>query len=99
MNLDWGPDARARIVVDPMGHLVVTFGTFRDTHFNGRAYFARSSDGGETFSSAVDVDADRLFALVERERALLLGAIENIRDLPEPDQLSVSVGDDEALEQ
>ena len=38
MNLDWGPDARARIIVDPKGQLVVTFGTFRDTHFNGRAY-------------------------------------------------------------
>ena len=45
MNLDWGPDARARIVVDPKGQLVVTFGTFQDKNFNGRAYFARSSDG------------------------------------------------------
>ena len=45
MNLDWGPDARARIAVDPRGGLIVTFGIFQDTHFNGRAYFARSSDG------------------------------------------------------
>ena len=45
MNLDWGPDARARIAVDPKGGLIVTFGTFQDKNFNGRAYFARSSDG------------------------------------------------------
>ncbi len=52
MNLDWGPDARARIVVDPKGQLVVTFGTFQDKNFNGRAYFARSSDGGASFTQA-----------------------------------------------
>jgi hypothetical protein len=45
MNLDWGPDARARIAVDPKGGLIVTFGTFQDKNFNGRAYVARSSDG------------------------------------------------------
>ncbi|MBL6616110.1 MAG: exo-alpha-sialidase, partial [Reyranella sp.] len=36
MNLDWGPDARARIAVDPKGGLVVTFGIFQDKNFNGR---------------------------------------------------------------
>jgi hypothetical protein len=50
MNLDWGPDARARIVVDSKGQLVVTFGAFQDKNFNGRAYFARSSDGGASFT-------------------------------------------------
>jgi hypothetical protein len=58
MNLDWGPDARARIVVDPKGQLVVTFGTFRDTHFSGRAYFARSSDGGASFTRPRPLTAD-----------------------------------------
>jgi hypothetical protein len=58
MNLDWGPDARARIVVDPKGQLVVTFGTFQDTNFNGRAYFARSSDGGASFTQPRPLTAD-----------------------------------------
>ncbi len=58
MNLDWGPDARARIVVDPKGQLVVTFGTFRDAHFNGRAYFARSSDGGASFTQPRPLTTD-----------------------------------------
>ena len=58
MNLDWGPDARARIVVDPKGQLVVTFGTFQDKNFNGRAYFARSSDGGASFTQPRPITAD-----------------------------------------
>src|SRR5215813_8053576 len=36
-KLDWGPDARARIVVDGKGGLVVTFAIFQDQRFNGRA--------------------------------------------------------------
>ena len=58
MNLDWGPDARARIAVDPKGGLVVTFGVFQDKNFNGRAYFARSSDGGATFTRPAPITSD-----------------------------------------
>jgi hypothetical protein len=58
MNLDWGPDARARIVVDPKGQLVVTFGTFQDKNFNGRAFFARSRDGGASFTSPRPITSD-----------------------------------------
>lgn len=58
MNLDWGPDARARITVDPKGGLVVTFGTFQDKNFNGRAFFARSSDGGASFTKPRPITAD-----------------------------------------
>ena len=58
MNLDWGPDARARIVVDPKGQLVVTFGTFQDKNFNGRAFFARSSDGGASFAKPRPLTSD-----------------------------------------
>ena len=58
MNLDWGPDARARIAVDPAGGLVVTFGVFQDKSFNGRAFFSRSSDGGATFSRPRPVTSD-----------------------------------------
>jgi hypothetical protein len=58
MNLDWGPDARARIAVDPKGGLVVTFGIFQDKNFNGRALFARSSDGGATFTKPRPITSD-----------------------------------------
>jgi hypothetical protein len=57
MNLDWGPDARARIAVDPKGGLIVTFGTFQDKNFNGRAYVARSSDG-TSFTRPRPITAD-----------------------------------------
>jgi len=50
LNLDRGPDARARIAVGPGGSAVVTFAIFQDQHFNGRAFFARSTDGGASFS-------------------------------------------------
>ena len=58
MNLDWGPDARARIVVDDKGGLVVTFGTFQDKNFNGRAYFARSTDNGASFTRPRPITTD-----------------------------------------
>ncbi|MBL6651406.1 MAG: exo-alpha-sialidase [Reyranella sp.] len=58
MNLDWGPDARARIAVDPKGGLVVTFGIFQDKNFNGRAFYARSTDGGVTFTRPRPITAD-----------------------------------------
>jgi hypothetical protein len=58
MSLDWGPDARARIVVDPKGGLVVTFAIFQDTHFNGRAFFARSTDNGASFTTPRPITTD-----------------------------------------
>ena len=58
MNLDWGPDARARIAVDPKGGLIVTFAIFQDKNFNGRAFFARSSDDGATFTRPQPITAD-----------------------------------------
>lgn len=58
MNLDWGPDARARIAVDPKGGLIVTFGIFQDKNFNGRAFFARSGDGGATFTRPRPITAN-----------------------------------------
>ena len=58
MNLDWGPDARSRIAVDPRGQLIVTFGTFQDKNFNGRAFFARSADGGASFTRPRPITSD-----------------------------------------
>ena len=58
LNLDWGPDARARIAVDPKGVAIVTFAIFQDKNFNGRAFHARSTDNGATFSKPLPVTAD-----------------------------------------
>ncbi|MFO1163196.1 MAG: sialidase family protein [Reyranellaceae bacterium] len=58
MNLDWGPDARARIAVGPKGRLVVTFAIFQDKNFNGRAFVAYSNDNGATFSRPQPITAD-----------------------------------------
>jgi hypothetical protein len=58
MNLDWGPDARARIAVDPRGGLIVTFGIFQDKNFNGRAYFSRSTDNGASFTRPRPITSD-----------------------------------------
>jgi len=58
MNLDWGPDARARIAVDPKGGLVVTFAIFQDKRFNGRAFSARSNDNGVSFTRPRPLTAD-----------------------------------------
>jgi hypothetical protein len=58
MNLDWGPDARARIAVDPKGGLIVTFGIFQDMNFNGRAFFSRSTDGGASFAKPRPLTSD-----------------------------------------
>jgi hypothetical protein len=58
MNLDWGPDARPHIALDAKGDLIVTFAIFQDKRFNGRAFFARSTDGGASFSKPQPLTAD-----------------------------------------
>lgn len=51
LNLDWGPDARPKIVVDRNGRIAVAFSTFRDKAFNGQVFTTRSVDGGQTFTA------------------------------------------------
>ncbi len=46
LNLDWGPDARPKLVVDRNGGIAVAFSTFRDQAFNGQVLITRSDDGG-----------------------------------------------------
>ncbi|MDI1284614.1 MAG: sialidase family protein [Reyranella sp.] len=58
LDLDWGPDARARIAVDPKGVAIVTFAIFQDKNFNGRAFHARSTDNGATFTKPQPLTAD-----------------------------------------
>ena len=50
-NLDWGPDARPKIVVDRKGGIAIAFSTFRDKAFNGEVFYSRSADGGKTFAA------------------------------------------------
>jgi hypothetical protein len=57
-NLDWGPDARPHIAVDPKGNLIMTFAIFQDQRFNGRAFFSRSTDNGASFSRPQPLTAD-----------------------------------------
>ena len=49
-NLDWGPDARPKIVLDRNGAIAVAFSTFRDKAFNGEVFYSRSTDGGKSFA-------------------------------------------------
>jgi hypothetical protein len=50
LNLDWGPDARPKIVVDRNGGIALAFSIFRDKAFNGQVLTTRSADGGQNFA-------------------------------------------------
>jgi hypothetical protein len=50
LNLDWGPDARPKIVVDRNGGIALAFSIFRDKAFNGQVLYTRSADGGRSFA-------------------------------------------------
>jgi hypothetical protein len=50
LNLDWGPDARPKIVVDRNGGIVLAFSVFRDKAFNGQVLTTRSADAGQSFA-------------------------------------------------
>ncbi len=57
-TLDWGPDARPKILVDSGGTVIVAYATFRDKKFNGQLFFTRSIDGGKTFAVPQTITAD-----------------------------------------
>lgn len=57
LNLDWGPDARPKIVVDRKGGIAVAFSTFRDEAFNGQVLTTRSADGGKSFAELKPITA------------------------------------------
>ena len=50
LNLDWGPDARPKIVVDRQNRISVAFSIFKDKAFNGQVLYTRSADGGNSFA-------------------------------------------------
>ena len=57
LNLDWGPDARPKIVIDRNGGIALAFSIFRDKAFNGQVLYTRSADGGKTFSELRPITA------------------------------------------
>jgi len=59
MRLDSGPDARPKIVVTREGRIVVAFGTFKDSAFNGQVFMSYSRDGGATFAPPQPLTADQ----------------------------------------
>jgi len=67
LDLDWGPDARPKIVVGRDGRISVAFARFRDQRFNGEVFYSRSSDGGRTFAKPLpitpNVESQRFEAL------------------------------------
>jgi hypothetical protein len=58
LNLDWGPDARPKIVVDPKGGIALAFSTFRDKAFNGEVFYTRSTDSGRSFAPLRPITPD-----------------------------------------
>ena len=58
LNIDWGPDARPKIVVAKDGRIAITFTVLQDKAFNGRVFYVASKDGGETFSEPAPITAD-----------------------------------------
>jgi hypothetical protein len=58
LQLDWGPDARPKIVVDRDGRIFVAFAIFKDKAFNGQVLYARSTDGGCSFAPPVPITAN-----------------------------------------
>ncbi|MGJ4950397.1 sialidase family protein [Bradyrhizobium sp. HKCCYLS20291] len=57
LNLDWGPDARPKVVVDGKGTVAVAFSIFRDQAFNGQVLYTRSEDGGKSFAAVRPITA------------------------------------------
>ncbi|MET4721283.1 hypothetical protein ABIF63_005389 [Bradyrhizobium japonicum] len=57
LNLDWGPDARPKIVVDRKGGIALAFSIFRDEAFNGQVLYTRSADGGKSFADLKPITA------------------------------------------
>jgi hypothetical protein len=57
LNLDWGPDARPKIVVDRNGGIALAFSAFRDKAFNGQVLYTRSTDGGRSFAELRPITA------------------------------------------
>jgi len=78
LNLDWGPDARPKLVVDRKGGIAVAFSTFRDQAFNGQVFYTRSDDGGKSFAPirpiTTNIESQRFEALALDEDGTVFAA-------------------------
>jgi hypothetical protein len=54
LNLDWGPDARPKIVLNREGRMTLAFSIFKDKVFNGQVLVSRSNDGS-SFAEPVPI--------------------------------------------
>ena len=68
LNLDWGPDARPKIVVEKNGGIALAFSMFRDKAFNGQVLATRSADGGKSFAEPRPITSNN-----ESQRFVALG--------------------------
>lgn len=57
-QLDWGPDARPKIVIHPDGRISVAYAVFKDKAFNGQVYYTYSTDEGRTFAPSRPITTD-----------------------------------------
>jgi hypothetical protein len=78
LQLDWGPDARPKIVVSKSGDITVAFAYFKDKSFNGQVLYSRSKDGGQSFEAprpiTVNPESQRFEALALDEDGSLFAA-------------------------
>lgn len=59
LELDWGPDARPKMVVDRHNRIAIAFSIFRDKNFNGEVLYTRSVDGGHSFSKSESITSNK----------------------------------------
>jgi hypothetical protein len=57
-QLDWGPDARPKIVVDQDGRIFVAYAIFKDKAFNGQVHYSYSTDSGASFVPPRPITSD-----------------------------------------
>jgi len=57
-SLDTGSDARPQIVADKQDNVFLAYAFFKDSNWNAQINAARSTDGGNTFSSPVSLVQD-----------------------------------------
>jgi hypothetical protein len=57
-SLDTGSDARPQIVADTQDNVFLAYAFFKDSNWNAQINAARSTDGGNTFSSPVSLVQD-----------------------------------------
>ena len=71
LDLDWGPDARPKIVIGRDGHVFAAFARFRNKSFDGQVLYTDSVDAGRSFTPPHPITRD---AESQRFEAIALDA-------------------------